>query len=82
MVTRIYVSHLIKQILTFYDYSSFVFFQFQEIKKIGFYKLFFRFFFFLFLFHYIPRIPTLISPIRTLIPRIPTLISHIPTSIP
>ena len=56
------------------------------VSKIGFYKLFFRFF--LFLFHSIPRtstpvlrISTLIPPIPTLIPRIQTLIPRIPTLI-
>ena len=46
LVTRVYVSDLIKQILKFYDNSNFVFFQFQEKKEIGFDKLFFRFFFY------------------------------------
>ena len=57
------------------------------VSKIGFYKLFFRFF--LFLFHSIPRIhtpiariPTLISRIHTPFPRIPILISLMPTLIP
>ena len=56
------------------------FFSILGKKKIGFYKLFFRFF--LFLFHPIPRIliPILRNP--TLIPRISTLISRIPILIP
>ena len=70
--------------LTFYDNSNFIFFfQFQEKKKIWFYKNFFRFF--LFLFHSIPRIRTPIHRFPTLIPRIPNIPTptpRIPTLIP
>ena len=59
---------------------SFFFFQFQEKKKIWFYKFFFRFF--LFLFHSVPRIRTPIHRFPTLIPRIPTPTPRIPTLIP
>ena len=56
-------------------------FQLQQKKKIGFYKLSFRFFY----FSSIPRIPTLIPRIPTfptLIACIPNLIARIPTPIP
>ena len=68
---------MIKQILTFYDSSNFVFFKFQEEKKIGLHKLFFRFFF-VFLFHSISHIPTLIPRILTVIPHVPTVIPRVP----
>ena len=55
------------------------FLQFQEKNKIGFYKLFFRFF--LFLFHSIPQIPIPIPRVITLIPCIPTPIPGILTLI-
>ena len=57
------------------------FFQLQQKKKIGFYKLSFRFFY----LNSIPRIPTLIPRIPTfptLITCIPNLIARIPTPIP
>ena len=63
---------------------SLFFFNFSK-KKIGFYKLSFRFFYFNSIPRnptHIPRIPTSIPCIPTLIPRIPTLISRIPTIFP
>ena len=76
MVTSLYVFNLIKQILTFYDSSNFVFFFFFNFskKKTGFYKLSFRFFY----FNSISRIPTPIHRIPTPIPRILTQITRIP----
>ena len=78
LVTRFYAFHyLIKQILTFYDNSNFVFFfNFRKKRKLDFINFFFLFF--LFLFYSIPRIPTPIPHVPTLIPRIPTLIPRIP----
>ena len=75
MVTSLYVFNLIKQILTFYDSSNFVFFfSILVKKKTGFYKLSFRFFY----FNSISRIPTPIHRIPTPIPRILTQITRIP----
>ena len=46
LITRLYVSNLIKQILTFYDNSNFFFFKSQLKKRIGLYKLLLCFFYF------------------------------------
>ena len=54
-----------------------LFFNFSK-KKIGFYKLSFRFFY----FNSIPRIPTVIPRIPIVIHRILTLIPRIPTPFP
>ena len=81
MVTRLYVSNFIKQILTFDDNSNFVFFNFikkkTKKKRIRFFKLSSCFFY----FNYIPRIPTPIPRIPIPISRIPLLIPRIPTLI-
>ena len=95
MVTRLYVSNFIKQILTFYGNSNFVFFSnFSKKRELEFINFLFQ------LYsphshpdsphshpdsqHYqpIPCIPTLIPRIPILIPRIPTFIPSVPTLIP
>ena len=67
-MTRFYIPNLIKQILTFYGNSNFVFFfQFQWKNKIGFYN-------FLLCFSYfssIPRIPTLFPAFSPLLSPFP-----------
>ena len=78
LVTRLYVSNLIKQIIMFSGNSNFAFFFNFRKKKIGFCKLSFRFFY----FNSIPRTPTPIPRIPTPIPCIPTQIPRIPTPIP
>ena len=74
------------QILKFYDNSNFTFFFNFSKKKIGFYKLSFRFFYFNSIPRIptppIPRIPTSIPCIPTHIIRTPTLIFRIPTPFP
>ena len=92
LVTRLYVSHLRKQILTFYDNSNFVLF-FRKKRILDFINFFFVFFYFCYILFlafslWFPAFPPLFpyfhpdSPIPTLIPRIPTLILRIPTHIP
>ena len=94
MVTRLYVSNFIKQVLTFYDNSNFSFFSnFSKKRELDFINCLFQLYY---LHshpdspyshthsphsHPIPRIPTLIPRIPILIPRIPTLIPRIPTLI-
>ena len=95
MVTRLYVSNFIKQILTFHDNCIlfyFIFFSFQQKKEN--WILWTLILFFLFQLYspiptpfpripiLIPRIPTPIPRVLTLIPRVPSHIHCIPTKIP
>ena len=82
MVTRIYVSNLIKQILTLYDHSNFLsFFPFffpvsaKKEKNLDFIN-------FHFVFSISSLFPSQIPPIPTPFPRVPTLSPRIPTLIP
>ena len=79
MITSLYVSNFLKQILTFYGNSIFVFcccccFSFSEKRELDFVNFHFVFFY----SNNIPSIPTLIPRIPTQIPRIPSAILHIP----
>ena len=72
---RIYNCNLIKQILTFYDNSNFVYFSISTRRNLNLINCHFC-------FNSIPSIPTPIPHISTQIPHIPTLIPCIPTLTP